>query len=52
MIDIMIGKRLLLTLNPRIHKELERIAGNNLMTVQQYISEILRKKVLELKNKK
>ena len=42
----MAGKRILLTLNDEIHKELKKKAENNMMTVQELITNILRKSVL------
>lgn len=47
----MAGKRILLTLNSEIHKEVEKLAEDNLMSVQEYIADTLRKNVLSNKNK-
>ena len=48
----MAGKRVLLTLNPAIHEELQQKAEANLMTIQEYISDILRRSVLAGKPRK
>ena len=47
----MAGKRVLLTLNPVILDKLRQKAEENLMTVQEYIANTLRKDIL-VKNKK
>jgi subtilisin family serine protease/uncharacterized membrane protein YgcG len=48
----MAGKRVLLTLNPHIYEELKQKSKDNLMTLQEYISDILRKDILVSKPKK
>ena len=48
----MAGRRVLLTLNPQIYKELKQKSKNNLMTLQEYISDILRKDILASKPRK
>jgi hypothetical protein len=42
----MVGKKILLTLNPEMHAVLEQKAKDNLMTIQEFIADTLRKRVL------
>ncbi|MBW2982237.1 S8 family serine peptidase [Candidatus Woesearchaeota archaeon] len=48
----MAGKRVLLTLNSQMHEELKKKSKNNLMTIQEYITNIVRKDILSPKSKK
>ena len=48
----MAGKRVLLTLNSVIYERLKQKAENNLMTLQEYVSNVLRDDILRDKPKK
>lgn len=48
----MAGKRILLTLNPKVHEALKQKADKNLMTLQELISDTLRKSILNQKTRK
>lgn len=51
----MAGKRVLLTLNSKLHSELQKIADLKYMSIQELIADALRKEVLaksRQKNKK
>ena len=45
----MAGKKILLTLNETVHQRLLKKANTNLMTPQEYISDIIRKDLLPQK---
>ncbi len=45
----MAGKRILLTLNPKVYKALKQKADKSLMTLQELISDTLRKSILNQK---
>ncbi len=45
----MAGQRILLTLNPKVYKALKQKADKSLMTLQELISDTLRKSVLSQK---
>jgi|TARA_Y100000310_G_C20217022_1_gene593975 metal-responsive CopG/Arc/MetJ family transcriptional regulator len=48
----MAGKRVLLTLNQKLYSELQKIADSDYMSVQELISDILRKDILAKTKKK
>ena len=48
----MAGKRVLLTLNPKLHDELQKIADSSYMSLQELIADVLRKQVMEKPRKK
>lgn len=48
----MTGQRILLTLNSEMHKALKKKAEENLMTVQELITDTLRKDILSTKKGK
>ncbi|MBM3199972.1 hypothetical protein FJZ53_03455 [Candidatus Woesearchaeota archaeon] len=48
----MAGTRVLLTLNPLVYEALKKKAGEELMTLQELISDTLRKSVLNQKKTK
>ena len=48
----MAGKRILLTLNPKLYSELEKKADSSYMSVQELISNVLRDDLIKKSNKK
>jgi hypothetical protein len=48
----MAGKRVLLTIDPRMHEILDKKAQENWMTLQELINDILRKSILDSQPRK